>query len=119
MIKINKVEMVQKLTHSTKFDTLTFSKNGLLLKYRNEQEVEIPFTNLEKIYFKKHKLHPIVELIVISLPFIIVFKAVQYLPFLMTIVSLVSVLPVFLFFINYKLELNICVILLYKFTLCC
>ena len=53
--------MNRTLTANTKFDSLTFSKNGLFLKYRNKPEIEIPFADLDQIYIKKHKLNPFME----------------------------------------------------------
>lgn len=95
--------MARTMTNTTKFDSLTFSKNGLLLKYRNEPEIEIPFADLDQIYIKKHKLNPFMEFIGISFPFIFVFMAIQYLAFdLMILVSIISILPVFISIINYK-----------------
>lgn len=88
---------------TAKFDRLTFSENGLLLKYRNKQEIEIPFDEIEKVYMKKHKLNPFVEFLCISIPFLFVFMAIQYLPFdLMIFVSIITVLPVLITVINYK-----------------
>ena len=45
---------------TVKFDHLTFSENGLLLKYRKEKEVEISFEELDKVSLKKYKLNPFV-----------------------------------------------------------
>ena len=91
-------------TFSTaKFDHLTFSENGLLLKYRKEKEVEISFEELDKVYLKKYKLNPFVEFLCISIPFLFVFMAIQYLPFdLVIFVSIITVLPVLITVINYK-----------------
>jgi len=95
--------MTRTLTGNTKFDSLTFSKNGLFLKYRNEPEIEIPFVDLDQIYIKKHKLNPLMEFIGILFPFLLVFMAIQYLPFnLMILVGIVAVLPVCMSIINYK-----------------
>ena len=91
------------INNNTKFDSLTFSKNGLLLKYRNEQEIEIPFANLGQIYIKKHKLNPIVEFLGISFPFLFVYMAIQYLPFdLMILVSIITIISIFKCVVNYK-----------------
>jgi hypothetical protein len=95
--------MVRALTSSTRFDSLTFSKNGLLLKYRNKQEIEIPFADLCQIYIKKHKLNPFMEFIGISFPFLFVFMSIQYLPFnIMIFVSIISIILVFMSIVNYK-----------------
>lgn len=95
--------MNRTLTGNTKFDSLTFSKNGLFLKYRNEPEIEIPFADLDQIYIKKHKLNPLMEFIGILFSFLIVFMAIRYLPFdLMILVSIISILPVCMGIMNYK-----------------
>jgi hypothetical protein len=52
MSTITPSEMFKNTTFTTKFDTLTFSKNGFLLKYRNEPEIEILFAELYQIYTK-------------------------------------------------------------------
>lgn len=95
--------MTRNLTGNTKFDSLTFSKNGLFLKYRNEPEIEIPFADLDQIYIKKHKLNPLMEFMGISFPFLFVYMAIKYLTFdLMILVGIVAVLPVFMIIVNYK-----------------
>lgn len=95
--------IVRTLSSTTRFDSLTFSKNGLLLKFRNEQEIEIHFADLDQIYIKKHKLNPFMEFIGISFPFLFVFMAIQYLPFnLMILVSIISIISVFMSIVNYK-----------------
>lgn len=91
-------------TYSTaKFDRLTFSKKGLLLKYRDEKEVEISFEELDKVYIKKYKLNPFVEFLCIAIPFLLVFITIQFFPsYLMIFVSIISVLPILMTVINYK-----------------
>lgn len=92
------------MTMSTsKFDRLTFSNNGLLLKYRNKQEIEIPFEKLEKVYIKKYKLNPFIEFLCISVPFLFVYIAIQYLTFnLMIVVIIITAIPVLINIVNYK-----------------
>ena len=91
------------LPGKTKFDSLTFSKKALFLRYRNEPEIEIPFADLDQIYVKKHKLNPLMEFMGISFPFLFVFFAIKYLPFdLMILVSTISIIPVFMIIVNYK-----------------
>jgi hypothetical protein len=103
MITMNTGTMPRNLTVNTKFDSITFSKSGLFLKYRNEPEIEIPFADLDQIYIKRHKLNPFLEFIGILFPFLFVFMAIQYLPFyLMILVSIISIIPVFIIIVNYK-----------------
>lgn len=89
--------------NTTKFQSLSLVENGLILKCQNKRSIEIPYADLHKVYIKKYKLNPIVEFLCISLPFLFVYVALQYLPFyLMLFVSLISVLPIFLRVLNYK-----------------
>lgn len=95
--------MTRKITNTTKFDSMTVVKDGLILKYRNKREIEIAYTELDKVYIKKYKLNPIVEFLCISVPFLLVFIALQYLSFyLMIFVSIITVLSVFIQVLNYK-----------------
>ena len=79
---------------NTKFDQLTLSENGLLLKYQNKTEHEIPFAKLNKLYIKKYNLHPALELLMISLPFVLVIFTIQYLELYQ--VAIVSIILAFL-----------------------
>lgn len=91
------------LTNRNKFDSLTVVENGLILKWHNKREIEIPYTELDKVYIKKYKLNPIVEFLCIAFPFLFVYIALQYLPFyFMIFVSMITVLPVFIRVLNYK-----------------
>ena len=56
MSKITLAPMDISMSSTTKFDSLTFSKNGFILKYRNKPEIEIPFAEFDKIYIKKKKI---------------------------------------------------------------
>ena len=95
--------MPRTITAKTKFDSITFSKSGLLLKYRNEPEIEIPFADLDQIYIKKHKLNPLMEFMGISFPFLFVYMAINYLTFyIMILVSIILIIPVFMIIVNYK-----------------
>jgi hypothetical protein len=95
--------MTKILPSTNKFDSLSFSNDGLVLNCKNNQEIEIPFDNLDKIYIKRHNLNPFWELMGISIPFLFVFMAINYLPLsLMILVSIISILTVFVGVINYK-----------------
>lgn len=103
MNTISNKKMTRILPNTSKFDSLAISNDGLTLKYKNNQEIEIPFDKLDKIYIKRHNLNPFWELMGISIPFIFVLMAINYLPLnFMIIVSIVSILTVFLGVINYK-----------------
>jgi hypothetical protein len=100
---MNTGTMPRTITAKTKFDSLTFSNDGLFLKYRNEPEIEIPFANLDQIYIKKHKLNPLMEFICIAFPFLFVYMAINYLTFyIMILVSIILIIPVFMIIVNYK-----------------
>ena len=95
--------MTRILSSTTKFDSLSFSNDGLILKCRINQEIEIPFADLDKIYIKRHNLNPFVEFLGISIPFLFMFLAINYLPLnLMILVSIISILSIFFGVINYK-----------------
>lgn len=88
---------------TTKFDNLNFTSNSVHLKYKNKPEIQIPFSDIDKIYIKKHKLNPFMEFICIAFPFLFVFLALQYFPLnLLVFVSIIAILPIFVCVINYK-----------------
>lgn len=72
--------MTKILPNTNKFDSLSFSNDGLVLNCKNNKEIEIPFDNLDKIYIKRHNLNPFWELMGISIPFVFVFMSINYLP---------------------------------------
>lgn len=85
-----------RISSTTKFDSLTFSENGLILKYQKKQEIKISFSELDKIYIKKFKLNPFIELFGISSPFILVYITTQYTPYqLLIVASLLTIFPIF------------------------
>lgn len=91
------------ITNTTKFQSLTVVENGLVLKCHNKREIEIPYTELDKVYIKKYKLNPLVEFLCIAFPFLFVYLVLQYLPFyFMIFASMITVIPVFVCVLNYK-----------------
>jgi hypothetical protein len=95
--------MVRTINHSVKFNDLTLTKSGLILKYKKKNKLEIPFAEVERIYIKKHKLNPLIELLCISAPFLLILMIIQYSPFdIVIIAALFTILPVFISVINYK-----------------
>ena len=103
-MNIRNISTMAGRTFSTaKFDRLTFSEKTLLLKYRNKQQIEIPFEEIDNVYIKKYKLNPIVEFVFISFPFLLVFMTIQYFASgLLILASIITVLPVLYIVINYK-----------------
>lgn len=88
---------------TTKFDTLTYVENGLILKSGKKKERTISFSELDNIYIKVNKLNPVYEFALILFPFLLVFIAIQYLPFDMVLfVATFTVIPVFVKVYNYK-----------------
>lgn len=103
MMDMSAKPFFKKTVNTAKFDSFTYCRNGLILKCRNKPEIEIPFTDLDQIYIKKHKLNPLMEFMGISFPFLFVYMAIKYLPFdLMILVSLILIIPVFMIIVNYK-----------------
>jgi len=95
--------MAKKTLKSTKFDNITYSKNGLVLHFKNKDKVEIPFENLNKMYMRKFSLNPLIELFGISVPFLFVVFAIQYLDlYLIVIACILIALLIFKIVINHK-----------------
>jgi hypothetical protein len=65
----------------TKFKTLTFVDNGILVGYANRKEIAISFSELDKIYINSHKLNAAIQFIFILFPFLFIPFAVEYLAF--------------------------------------
>ncbi len=88
---------------TTKFDTLTYVENGLILKYEKKMERTISFTEMDDIYIKVYKIKPVFEFAFILFSFLPVFLTIQYLPFDMILfVAMFTVIPVFVKVNNYK-----------------
>lgn len=95
--------MARKTLGSTKFESISFSETGLVLQHRNKPEVEIPFDNLNKMYIKKYSLNPLVELLGISIPFLFVIFAIEYVDiYLLAIACILMALLITKIIMNYK-----------------
>lgn len=91
------------MTANTKFDDLTLVENGLILKNGKKKEIEISFSELDKIYIKVYKLKPIYELGFILFPFLLIYLSVQYVALeKVMFVGLSSVIPMFFKINNFK-----------------
>ena len=102
-LKIVNRTQVKNSFRTMKFDQLTLSESGLLLKYQNKSEHEIPFANLNKLYIKKYNLHPALELLMISIPFVFVISTIQYLDlYLVVIVSIILAFLIIKTVMNFK-----------------
>lgn len=94
---------VRNVINTNKFDSLTLVENGFILKNRKKGEKKIFFSELDKIYIQKFKIHPVFELLFILFPFILMFIVLQYYPFdLLIIAAMFTVLPVFISVHNCK-----------------
>lgn len=88
---------------NTKFDGITIVEHGLILQRGKNEEREISFSELDKIYIKVDKLRPICELGFILLPFLVVFMSVQFLELeKVMFIGLSAIIPVFVKINNYK-----------------
>jgi hypothetical protein len=92
-----------KKIESVKFDDWTYSKEGIILKYKNKLEIKISFADIDTIDIKKHTLHPLIKLICITSPFVLIFLSILYSPlYIVTAVAFFTIPPVFISVKNYK-----------------
>lgn len=85
------------------FNTLTLVDDGVVLSLKNNQEKEISFLELDKIYMKVYKLNPLSELGFILVPFLLIFLSVQFVTLEKVIlVGVFTVIPVFIRINTYK-----------------
>lgn len=88
---------------ATKFKTLILVDNGILLGYGDRMEIAVSFSELDRIYIKSHTLNPVIQFIVILLPFLFVTLADEYLPFdLVVLMVFFMVVPIYMKVHNYK-----------------
>lgn len=91
------------MSSNTKFDDLTIVEHGLILKKGKMREINISFSELDKIYIKVSKLNPVYDLGFILLPFLLIYLSAQYVSIeKVMFVGLSTVFPVFLKINNYK-----------------
>lgn len=97
------MQTLHKINQNTLFNTMTFSENGLVLIYKNKQQREISFEDIDQIYIKKYNLHPILECMGIASPFVLIYLTLQYFPFDFVIIAgLFTIVPVLMSVFNYK-----------------
>ena len=91
------------MANNLRFKTLTLDEKGIILHVKNEQKIEISYSNLIHVYIKEYKIKPINELVFILTPFLLFFISIQYrlLENLM-FVPLFAVLPIFFKIHNFK-----------------
>jgi hypothetical protein len=87
---------------SAKFNDLSYSEKGLIIKFKNKPEREISFEEVDK-FFLKYKLHTIVELMGISFAFLLIYMSIQYSPFdILTLAFFFTIPPVFIVIYKYR-----------------
>jgi hypothetical protein len=97
------MQPINKINQNMLFNNLTFSENGMTLTHKNKFKREISFDDVEQIYIKKHKLHPIFECMGIASPFVLVYMAIQYVALTFVIlIALITILPLYKSIFNYK-----------------
>jgi hypothetical protein len=97
------IARLRKAITVNQFNTLSLVENGLILNKEKKGEKDISFSELDKIYIKKKKLHPKIELFIICLPFLLTYLILQYAPFEMLIIaSAFTFFPVFIAVHKYK-----------------
>jgi hypothetical protein len=91
------------MNSNTKFHDLTLVGHGLILKNGKKKQIEISFSELDKIYVKMYKLKPVYELVLILFPFFLIFFSVQYFSLeKVMFLGLSAVVPVFAKINNFK-----------------
>lgn len=63
-----------------KFNNLTLVDNGVILKINNKEETTVLFSELDKIYIKKHKLNFLNKIGFLSIMLILLYISILYLP---------------------------------------
>ncbi len=88
---------------NTRINEVRIVEHGLILLNGKNEEKEISFSELDKIYIKIIKLNPLYELGLILAAFALVFFAIQYITFEKVVfLSLSSVVPFFVKANHYK-----------------
>lgn len=91
------------MTINTKFEDITLEEHSLILKIGKVATRKILISELDKIYIKVSKLKPIEELVLIVLPFLLIYLSIQYLSLEnLLFVGLSAAIPVFVKINNYK-----------------
>jgi hypothetical protein len=86
--------MFRTLTSTTKFDSLSFANNWIVLQYDKKKVREISFLELEKIYIKIYKLKPFYSFLFVVFPMLFAFLCFEYIQLNIEIaVALLPVIP--------------------------
>jgi Na+/H+-dicarboxylate symporter len=97
------MQILYKIGSVSNFSDLTYSEEGLILKYKNRSDQEIDFSEVEQIYIKRYNLHPVIELACIGAPFLLTFLVEQYTASeILTLASLFTIPTVLISVINCK-----------------
>lgn len=68
------------VARTNKFNTLTLVDHGVILKIKKKEETTILFSELDKIYIKKHKLNFLNKIGFLSIMLILLYISTLYLP---------------------------------------
>jgi Na+/H+-dicarboxylate symporter len=97
------MQRLYKIGIKSNFNDLTYSGEGLILKYNNRPDQKINFSEVNQIYIKRYRLHPVIELASIGAPFLLTYLVAQYTASeLLTLASMFAIPPVLLSVINCK-----------------
>lgn len=85
-----------------KFDSLTLTNTGLILVNKKQEVTPISFSEIGKIYIKKHKLSRLKKVGIIFFLLILLFTTVLYLGIETVLISLILYIPVLVWMQNFK-----------------
>jgi hypothetical protein len=85
-----------------KFDSITLTSIGLILINKKQETNPISFSEIKKIYIKKHKLSFLNKLVIGAFLLSLLFTTVLYLPFEIVLISLPLYTPILVWMKNFK-----------------
>ena len=85
-----------------KFDSITLTGIGLILVNKKQETNPISFSEIKKIYIKKHKLSFLNKLVIGAFLLSLLFTTVLYLPFEIVLISLPLYTPILVWMKNFK-----------------
>jgi hypothetical protein len=112
VLKISFIKFKNKTMNSTtgssykptikKFDSITLTGIGLILVNKKQETNPISFSEIKKIYIKKHKLSFLNKLVIGAFLLSLLFTTVLYLPFEIVLISLPLYTPILVWMKNFK-----------------
>lgn len=85
-----------------KFDSLTLTNTGLILVNKKQEVTPISFSEIGKIYVKKHKLSRLKKVGIVFFLLILLFTTVLYLGIETVLISLILYIPILVWMQNFK-----------------